>query len=585
MDNARVSIDWPNAPEPVHPVPPWPHFHKRFFFTSGGQSALIIPEGQPKELFMQKARVTFVAAAVGAGLSIALLAGCGKNSSQTETPGAPAAAPVVAAEKNSFNEVTSHLDTGGNLYLYLGTAQWLDGLSGKASSWRGSLESFPGIKDDDRANMLHAFDLVTNLIKDSGIEDVSGLGVSSVEFEKGLYRTKTVLHHYPGRGNGLIWTAFGAQPHKLDGIDLLPTTTAFAMFSDTDFQQLWAFVEKELTQAEIPGVGDALEKVRSGFEVGTGLKLDDTLASLGGEYGFIITLDDDKIVEFPGGPNGTIKFPQPGILLALKVKDNLIFDRLETVLKSSGMQMTQTDKDGLKMRTVGVPIPIPMNLRPSIARSGDYLFLSTSDTLIEQVLAVQSGKESGLKSTDEFKKLQQNVPEEGNSFAFVSKRFGQTWLDLQEQITDRTAMNNPGQGQLIRKLAALNPPADAFSVAANTAEGWMGTGNGSQDGAKLALVPLVAVPAVLAGVALPAFAKAKAKSQEVACKNNIRQLQIAKQMWAQDKNKSTQDTPTWDDLKPYLGGANIKCPSGGEYELNSVGEQPTCSVHSHGQNN
>jgi hypothetical protein len=534
---------------------------------------------------MQKARYTFVTTFAGAGLIAALLTGCGKNSSQTEMAGAPAATAVTAATKNSFNEVTSHLDTGGNLYLYLGTAQWLDGLSAKASAWRGTLESLPDMKDEDREKMLLAFGFVTNLIKDSGVEDVSGLGVSSVEFEKGLYRTKTVLHHYPGRGNGLIWTAFGAQPHKLDGLDLLPTSTAFAMFNDTDLQQVWSFVEKELTQAEIPGVGDAMEKVRGGFEMGTGLKLDETLASLGGEYGIIITLNDDKIVEFPGGPNGTIKFPQPGLLLAVKVKDDLIFDRLETVLKSSGMQMTQTDKDGLKMRTVGVPIPIPMNLRPSIARSGDYLFLATSDTLIEEVLAVKSGKEPGLKTTDEFKKLRRDVPEQGNSFVFVSKRFGQTWIDLQGQIADRAAASNPVQGQLMRKLAALNPPSDAFSVAANTAEGWMGTGNGSQDGAKLALVPVVFVPAVVAGMAVPAFAKAKAKAQTVTCQSNRRQIQIAKQMWAQDKGKSSQDTPTWDDLKPYLGGANLKCPANGEYELNSVGEQVSCSIHGHGQGN
>jgi hypothetical protein len=534
---------------------------------------------------MQKARGIHIAAFAGMGLIAALLAGCGKNSSQTETPGAPGAATVTSAEKNSFAEVTSHLDTGGNLYLYLGTAQWLDGLSTKAGSWRGSLESLPNMKDQDRDNMLHAFDLVTNLIKDSGVEDVSGLGMSSVAIEKGFYRTKIVLHHYPGRGDGLIWTAFGAQPHKLDGLDLLPATTAFAVFGDSDLQQLWSFVEKELTQAEIPNAGDGLQKIKDGFEKGTGLKLEDTLASLGGEFGVIITLNDDKIVEFPGGPSGTLKFPEPGILLAIKVKDDLIFDRLETAMKSSKLAMTQTDKDGLKMRSVAVPIPLPLNLKPSIARSGDYLFLATSDTLIEQALAVKSGKEPGLKSTDEFKKLQRDVPEQGNRFAFVSKRFGQTMLDLQEQVADRASANNPGGIQLMRKLSALNPPADVFSVAANTSEGWMATMNGSDDGAKLALMPLVIVPAVAAGVALPAMAKAKAKAQGVACENNRRQLQIAKQLWAQDKSKSSQDTPTWDDLKPYLGGANIKCPSDGEYELNSVGQQPTCSVHSRGQGN
>ena len=49
---------------------------------------------------------------------------------------APAKAPAVSAEKNSFNEVTAHLDSGGNLYLYLSTEQLLDGLSKAVSDWR-----------------------------------------------------------------------------------------------------------------------------------------------------------------------------------------------------------------------------------------------------------------------------------------------------------------------------------------------------------------------------------------------------------------------------------------------------------------
>ena len=62
------------------------------------------------------------------GLLVMLNYGCGKK----ETPSTgQKGATVVSAEKTSFNEVTSQLDAGGNFYLYLGTAQWLDGLSTK----------------------------------------------------------------------------------------------------------------------------------------------------------------------------------------------------------------------------------------------------------------------------------------------------------------------------------------------------------------------------------------------------------------------------------------------------------------------
>jgi hypothetical protein len=64
-------------------------------------------------------------------LAATLNYGCGKK--ETSSAGRKGAT-VVSAEKTSFNEVTSQLDAGGNFYLYLGTAQWLDGLSTKMSS-------------------------------------------------------------------------------------------------------------------------------------------------------------------------------------------------------------------------------------------------------------------------------------------------------------------------------------------------------------------------------------------------------------------------------------------------------------------
>lgn len=41
-------------------------------------------------------------------------------------------------------------------------------------------------------------------MNDSGIQDATGLGLSSVEIEPGLYRNKALLHHYPGKGDGFL---------------------------------------------------------------------------------------------------------------------------------------------------------------------------------------------------------------------------------------------------------------------------------------------------------------------------------------------------------------------------------------------
>jgi hypothetical protein len=147
-----------------------------------------------------------------------------------------------------------------------------------------------------------------------------------------------------------------------------------------------------------------------------------------------------------------------------------------------------------------------------VARSGDYLFIATSDTLVVEALAVKSGKKPGLKSGEEFKRLSKGIPDKGNQFTYVSERFTQTWKEVQTQMMEGKADGNPGQQEFMKKLMNLNDAAFSYAVSGNTDEGWVGAGNGNQNPAKIVLLPAVVVPAVAAGVALPAIAKAKAKA-------------------------------------------------------------------------
>ena len=67
-----------------------------------------------------------------------------------------------------------------------------------------------------------------------------------------------------------------------------------------------------------------------------------------------------------------------------------------------------------------------------------------------------------------------------------------------------------------------------------------------------------------------------------ACIANLRAIDAAKTQWALDKNKSLTDTPTTQDLSPYLPN-NIfpVCPDGGTYAINSMSQPPTCTVQGH----
>lgn len=67
------------------------------------------------------------------------------------------------------------------------------------------------------------------------------------------------------------------------------------------------------------------------------------------------------------------------------------------------------------------------------------------------------------------------------------------------------------------------------------------------------------------------------------CNDNLRQIDLAKQEWALDKNRTQDAIPAIKDLLPYLkNGTFPACPAGGIYLINSVSEFPVCSVPGHG---
>ena len=517
-------------------------------------------------------------------LTLLAITGCKKEETQPAKALQPSSGAYVSAEKTSFAQVTSQLDPGGSLYVYLSTEQWLAGISGKVSAWRGVLGAIPDLKPEDRDNLNKAFDIVTNLIQKSGIEDVSGFGMSSIARETNFYHSKVFLHHYAGKGSGFLWNMFGQKPHALDGLNLLPATTALATFSDLDAPMLWSVIQKQVAESGFPQAEEMLNKLPAGFEQATGLKWDKVLASLGGEFGFAVTLDDSKMIPIPvPGESDPLQIPEPGLLLVAKVKDDTVFNRIEQALQQNGgQQIVKADKPGLKMSTWPLPLPLPIQLRPTVAAADGYLFIATTDALIQEVLAVKAGQHPGLKSTQEYQRLSKDVPALGNSFSFVSKRFGQTMVKVQEQALQMRADSSEAQTAWLRSFFGSGQPAVSYIVAANTDEGWLTVANGNQHPAKLLAVSAAVPIGLLSAIAIPNFVKARTTAQKNACISNLRQIDGAKQQWALENKKTDTDTPAREDLKPFLKNKQFPvCPAGGTYTINPVSNRPECSQAGH----
>jgi hypothetical protein len=517
-------------------------------------------------------------------LALGSITGCKQESAPPALPQKPGTAAIQSAEHTSFAQVTSKLDPGGNLYVYLSTEQWLAGVASKIASWQGLLGVVPDLKPEDRENLDKAFTIVTNLIQNSGIQDLSGFGMSSIARETNFYHSKLVLYHDPGKGSGFLWKMFGQKAHPLDGLNMLPATTALAAFTDIDALLLWSVLQKEVAQSGLPQAEQMLNSLPQSFEKAAGLKWDTLLASLGGEFGFAVTLDDTKVIPIPGPGGGEpIQVPEPALLLVAKVKDDTVFNRIDRALTQyGGQQVVKTDKPGLKMRTWPLPLPLPIQLRPTVASADGYLFICTSDGIIQEVLAAKSGQKPGLKSTQEFQRLAKDTPAQGNGFTFTSQRFGQTMSKIQQAAIEMSGNASGPQFAVIQSLLGSAKPAVSYAVAVNTDEGWLGVANGNQHAAKLLAVGAAVPAGILAAVAVPNFVKARQTSLQNACINNLRQIDGAKQQWALENKKADTETPSRADLEPYLSKRQFPvCPAGGTYTINRLANPPECSHPGH----
>ncbi|PYK00082.1 MAG: hypothetical protein DME23_08245 [Verrucomicrobia bacterium] len=513
-----------------------------------------------------------------------LVSGCSRKKEAQPGPTAAKPQPVrpamASAEKTSFQEVTSQLEPGGNLFAYFGTEQWIRGASEQVSSWRGILQVAPVLTDDQRAEANKGFDLATRLIRNSGLEEISGVGMSGIATEKGRYRTKLLVHHYPDRKSGYLWSLFGTAPHALDGLNQLPTTTALSVFFDLDLRGLWAILQRELSASGIAGLDEWSRGFPKEFEAKTGINFEALLNSLGGEFGIVLTLDDTRKVSLPLPTPRPLEIPEPRLALVVKVKDNVLFDHLDKLLQENP-QVTRVDEEGLRMRTMPLPVPVPIPLRPSIARAGDYFYFGSTDTVIREMLAVRDGKQPGLKSADEFKRMTSGVQEQGNSLVFVSPRFTRAISELQTAAL-AAAPGGPEKARVLQGLLALSPDAFVYNVSANTPDGWLTVGNGNSDPSRkallLATVQPAAVVGLLAAIAIPNFVKARQTAQYNTIVNNLRIIEGAKAQWALENKKGEGSPASEQDLAQYLRGGKINPVAGETYHINPVGTPPTATL-------
>ncbi|MDP7740437.1 MAG: hypothetical protein QGF67_03290 [Lentisphaeria bacterium] len=457
----------------------------------------------------------------------------GSDASSARTSGAGTAvdraAPTAVSQpavKNSFTEITSQLDAGGQLYFYLSTEHALAKLTDAINDLHKMLSPY-----EEKAGepMGIFFKTLNTIVAESGLVEISGLGASSFAISDVLYRNRVVLHHYQDDGGGKLWQMFGSEPKPLEMLDLLPANTAIAYYADVDVELAWKWIGSTVMSTGVQEIQQQWGRMEEGLD-DRGVDINALLGSLDNSFGIAVTLDHDEKVLVPV-EDVNLMIPEPAMFAVLTVKDDTLFNMLEESFAEADVGLETRDNGGLRMRVMGQKIPVPFALQPAFARSGDYLFLASTPQAIERALAVKGGA-PGLKSTDNFKKLAVDIPETGNQFHYVSPGLAPVIEDLYRRIVEEAG--EPGFDTLV-DLMHFEEFLHGYGVMQVTGEGMVLSANSNHMAVSATVLHFLG-PAIIISSAIlpPMLTKARQNSLETISESQLKQIGLGLIMYAGD---------------------------------------------------
>mgnify|MGYP001299568649 CR=1 FL=1 len=136
--------------------------------------------------------------------------------------------------------------------------------------------------------------------------------------------------------------------------------------------------------------------------------METVLSYYGGAAGLYFTLDDKRALPFKHDKL-SLSLPQPGVVMVIKLAPEA--GNLEALLKlATGLMPTPLKKEkagDITLFTVELPeeMPVKIPLKPTLFQLGQHVVLTSDTGLAREIIAVHSGKSTGLAGTDEFKRL------------------------------------------------------------------------------------------------------------------------------------------------------------------------------------
>ncbi len=320
-----------------------------------------------------------------------------------------------SAVDNTFWQVTSRLDQGGEAFAYVHAEEISKAVQSILDSLMRNVAALPA---ERRPQAMQGLDMLDLMFKGYGLDEVSGLGFSSIAVKPGLHRVRVVVHHRPGRDKGLLWNIYGPSPRPLDEMALLPADTALAFVFDYDLFKMIEWASQLGPKiagkgAQGPSTEQAMAMMKAGLQA-AGIDYDRLLKSYGGRLGFVLTLDPEKRVILPA-KDKPLSIPEPEIAMLMRVNDTYLFDTLKGKLPPQA-QAKFSEVGGVKK--IAFPsLPAPFPVEPVIVQKGEWLLVASRPSLVEKIIDKRPPR---LAENDAFKEISYKIPRRGNGFTYAS---------------------------------------------------------------------------------------------------------------------------------------------------------------------
>lgn len=415
-----------------------------------------------------------------------------------------------------------------------------------------------------------------------GVYGIKSFAVSLAPNGPKQSRVKSYTMIAPDARERALWQLLG-EPTPLEGRGYLPDDTVIGVASTLSLGKLWDVIIEGMVTFAPEEANQQREMQLAMLKENMGIDVEAMIDSVADEILFAVTMSKTQNVSVPGPEGNMLEIPAPGILIGLRVENPTIMETIQTMIQGQQMPVAKQMIDGIEAISMGLPIPIPITLEPTLMMHNDMLLLASSPALMEKAVA-SLGSGSGLVATSEYKAKLGDMPGRVNTLTYIDQRFYAELIEFTTMAMRQEMMSSMDDEDLVPlteyviSLMEETASNSASSYEIMDAEGIYSVTNmtTSDDNVLVSVIKQPMAAAILAGLEEAAYSRQYEEASE--CYSNLGLIDYAKYEWANEQGL-TEGTPTQEDLMPYLDGEFPQCPYGGNYSINGINESATCDLH------